>query len=541
MNRTPEEIVSGLLEKRGYATEEAREEFLSPRPQLAYDPFLLRNMEPAVELILSEIDKGTRICIYGDYDADGVTSVCILYSFLKHLTDDLFYYIPSRFTDGYGLNNDAIRRIREDGAGLIITVDCGSVSYSEVEYAKSIGLKVIVTDHHTIGDVSADCILINPKQEGETYPFRELAGCGVAFKLAQAITIRKGLPKGILHDSLDLVAIGTVADIVPLLDENRTLVKYGLMKINSGSRMSVRKLMEGISLARVSSRDISYGIGPHVNAAGRMGSAEEAAKLFLAEDEETAEAQTKILKDVNAERRSLQEQAFEDCIARIGDEDFILLYMPDIHEGISGIVAGKIKEQKERPCVIITSAGEGRLKGTGRSTETIDLHGFLKEFADLFITFGGHKRACGFTLPEAELGRLREGVAQKAARMRRESPELFEPIRRFDDELHPGEATMGLIEEIDKLEPFGEANKPPEFLMKGVKITDIRYMGAESQHVRFTASGSDGSVECILFKRGEEFGGLIGEGDWADILGRVEGNTWNGRTRPQFKVRDFKK
>ena len=249
--RQPEEIIKTLLELRNINGDKEIAEFLSPKPQTAHDPFLLLNMEEGVDLILSEIDKGTKICIYGDYDADGVTSVCILEGFLRQLTDNLTHYIPSRFTDGYGLNKDAIRRIFDDGAGLLITVDCGSVSKDEVAYAMELGMKVVVTDHHTIDSVKADCILINPKQKECNYPYKNLAGCGVAFKLAQAIRIRKNMPKSTLNSFLDFVAIGTIADIVPLKDENRTMVKYGLDIINRKTRMSISKLAEGISLNHV--------------------------------------------------------------------------------------------------------------------------------------------------------------------------------------------------------------------------------------------------------------------------------------------------
>ena len=228
--RESEEILKLLLKKRNIVSEEEIQEYLSFRPQKTYDPFLLKDMRAGVDLILSEIKKGTKICIYGDYDADGVTSVCILSSVLSYLTDNLMYYIPSRFDEGYGMNKNAVRRIYESGAGLIVTVDCGSVSYEEVRYAEELGLKVIVTDHHSIDDVKADCILINPHQTECTYPFSELAGCGVAFKLCQAIQKETGLPKKVLNEVLDLAAVGTVGDVVSLTDENRTIVKYGLKR-----------------------------------------------------------------------------------------------------------------------------------------------------------------------------------------------------------------------------------------------------------------------------------------------------------------------
>ena len=242
MNINP--IIKRLLQNRGIVSEEDIREFLSDKPQKTYDPFLLPNMEAGVDLILSAVKENLNICVYGDYDADGITSTVLMMSILEHLTDRsrLSYYIPSRFEEGYGLNQEAIKAISEAGADMIITVDCGSVSFDEVEYAKELGLKILVTDHHNITDVMADCILINPKHPDSSYPFKELSGCGVAFKVAQALQKKSGMPKSVLTEVLDLVAIGTVGDIMPLLDENRTMTKFGLKVINYGKRKSLQKL-----------------------------------------------------------------------------------------------------------------------------------------------------------------------------------------------------------------------------------------------------------------------------------------------------------
>lgn len=315
--RKPEEILKALLETRGISSEEEIKEFLSDRPQKTYDPFLLLNMEAGVDLLLSEIKNNAKICIYGDYDADGVTSVCILSHVLSMLTDDYTYYIPSRFDEGYGLNKEAVRRIYESGVSLIVTVDCGSVSWEEVEYAKALGMKVIVTDHHSIDDVRADCILINPKQQECRYPFKSLAGCGVAFKLAQAILQKAGLPKSAVNDVLDLAAIGTVGDVVSLTDENRTIVKYGLNRINSGSRESLAKLCRAISLKWVSSENIAFGIAPHINAAGRMAGAAEAVELFTSKDETLIDEKVENLVYYNGQRKKKQEEAYNQGMKMI--------------------------------------------------------------------------------------------------------------------------------------------------------------------------------------------------------------------------------
>lgn len=539
--RKPEEILKEILSQRGITTEEDISEFLSDKPRKTYDPFLLLNMEAGVDLLLSEIKLGTRICIYGDYDADGVTSICILSHVLSMLTDDFTYYIPSRFEEGYGLNKEAIKKIHEDGTGLLVTVDCGSVSYEEVEYAKQLGMKVIVTDHHSIDDIKADCILINPKQKECTYPFRELAGCGVAFKMAQALLIRSGLPRSIVNEVLDLAAVGTVGDVVSLTDENRTIVKYGLNKINAGSRLSLNKLKKAISLPWITSENIAFGIAPHINAAGRMASAKEAAELFLTDNELTMDEKVEKLVGYNSLRKKKQEDAYNRCMEKLtGDEKFILLHMEDIHEGIGGIVAGKIKETACRPTVIVTPSGEGYLKGTGRSLDNIDIYELLKRHEDLFERFGGHKSACGFLMKEEHLEVLKCALDKDMEVMMEDDPHLFDKDIDWDMELTPEEVTVALAAELEKMEPVGQGNPKPMFIIRDISIAQTRFMGADSTHARFTAvSETGGRCECVLFKRAQELKDILLAGEPVELIGTVERQTWNGRERVQFIVEEM--
>lgn len=535
-----ERIVRTLLSQRGIEGEENIQEFLSPRPKIAHNPFLLHNMEAGVDLILSEINAGTRICIYGDYDADGITSVCILSTFLKQITDNIFYFIPSRFKDGYGLNNDALDQIKAQGAGLVITVDCGSVSYDEVEHAKSIGLKIMVTDHHTIDNVKADCIVINPKQKECHYPFEGLAGCGVAFKLAQALRMRLDLPKSSLNNCLDFVAIGTIGDVMPLVDENRTMVKYGLIKINQRARTSISALLEGLSMNRVLSENVSFGIVPHINASGRIGDASDAVELLISEDIYRAKEMTHRLKFYNQERKQLQEEAFNNCIAMIPENDnFPLIYREDIHEGIGGIVAGKIKENLNRPCIIVMPTEDGRLKGTGRSVDNIDLFQFLNEFSNLFDTFGGHKGACGFTLKKGNFQPLEDGIHNKINRMYQDNPHIFDVNKAYDMELHISDITLDLYDGIMSMEPFGQGNPLPVFKISNVNLTDIRLLGNEGKHVKFFAIEGNYRLECILFNEAASYMELITCGDSVDLIGTIDVNEWNGRKTIQFKTEDI--
>ncbi len=546
--RKTEEILRTLLHQKGIDTQEDISEFLSDRPQKTYDPFLLYNMEAGVDLLLSEIKKNTKICIYGDYDADGVTSVCILSSVLSHLTSNFIHYIPSRVEEGYGLNKNAVRKLADQGVGLIVTVDCGSVSCEEADLARELGMKMIVTDHHSIDGKKADCIVINPKQKEDSYPFDGIAGCGVAFKLCQALQKRTGLPKSVLNEVLDLLAVGTVADVVPLLDENRTFVKYGLARINAGTRPAMKSLKEGISLKNVASENIAFGIGPHINAAGRMAEAEEAVKLFISRDPQTIHRQVEKLIHYNTDRKQKQEDAYKRGLAILEEEgreeDFIVLPMTDIHEGVGGIVAGKIKEEKNRPIVIVTPSGEGFLKGTGRSIDPVDIYAVLKKCDDtygLFERFGGHRSACGFLMAEEKLSLLRQAVQEQMDVLKAEDLHIFDSNVTWDLELDPAEVTVDLAETLDQLEPFGKDNERPKFLLRDVTLQGVRFMGADETHARFTAVSQAGArADCVLFRKAQEWRSLLCSEEQVDLIGSIDVQQWQGRTRVQLMIEEMK-
>ncbi len=546
--RKTEEILRTLLHQKGIDTQEDISEFLSDRPQKTYDPFLLYNMEAGVDLLLSEIKKNTKICIYGDYDADGVTSVCILSSVLSHLTSNFIHYIPSRVEEGYGLNKNAVRKLADQGVGLIVTVDCGSVSCEEADLARELGMKMIVTDHHSIDGKKADCIVINPKQKEDSYPFDGIAGCGVAFKLCQALQKRTGLPKSVLNEVLDLLAVGTVADVVPLLDENRTFVKYGLARINAGTRPAMKSLKEGISLKNVASENIAFGIGPHINAAGRMAEAEEAVQLFISRDPQTIHRQVEKLIHYNTDRKQKQEDAYKRGLAILEEEgreeDFIVLPMTDIHEGVGGIVAGKIKEEKNRPIVIVTPSGEGFLKGTGRSIDPVDIYAVLKKCDDtygLFERFGGHRSACGFLMAEEKLSLLRQAVQEQMDVLKAEDPHIFDSNVTWDLELDPAEVTVDLAETLDQLEPFGKDNERPKFLLRDVTLQGVRFMGADETHARFTAVSQAGArADCVLFRKAQEWRSLLCSEEPVDLIGSIDVQQWQGRTRVQLMIEEMK-
>lgn len=540
-------ILREILKKRDITEEADIIEFLSDKPSLTYDPFLLKDLEAGVDFLLSSIEQNKKICIYGDYDADGVTSISLLMEVLSHLTENLTFYIPSRFDEGYGLNKDAIELIRNQGADLIVTVDCGSVSYQEVEFGKSIGLSFIVTDHHNINDRQADCILINPKQEGCPYPFKHLAGCGVAFKLAQGIQRKAGLPKSVLNGVLDLVAIATIGDIVPLVGENRTLTKYGMGIINGGKRPGLNYLIQetGLTPGKIKSENIAYIIVPHLNAAGRMLDARIGVELLTTANREQIVKNTALLIENNKERKKIQEEAFckcRDIIASEGFEDLFYVLAPkEIHEGIAGIVAGKIKDEYGRPTILVTeSGGDGCLKGTGRSINGVNLYDILKKHEDLFLKFGGHSGACGFLLKENGLDELRERLNKDLALLLQDHPNLFDPSLSVDLVVTGDEFNFGLMEALEKLAPFGCKNERPVFQISGVKMANINFMGPNRQHVRFSGISSSGKgLSCILFQKAQGYQDLLVNGSVLDLAGYPEVNVWNGEAKIQFVLKSI--
>ncbi len=538
------EIIDALLESRGVTGKEAMEEFLSSSPQLTFDPFLMKDMTESVDRILLALDNGENICVYGDYDADGVCGVSLMIEILRLLGAEYSYYIPSRFDEGYGLNCEAIEKIKERGTDLIITVDCGSSSYEEVLFAMELGMDIIVTDHHNLGAKPAPCLLINPKQDMCTYPDKDLSGCGVAFKLAQALNRRRPqhLSRADLNSLLDLAAIATVGDIVSLTGENRTIVKYGIRYINSKKRPGLTHLIDGAGLAgcEIKSDHIAYIIVPHLNAAGRMLSAETGVKLLTCHNEEEWKEAAENLLSNNRERKRIQDMAYEEAIKRVEEshleDKFIVLDLPDAHEGITGIVAGKIKDKYNRPTIIVTPSGENKLKGTGRSIDGLNIYEMLSECGQLFEKFGGHAGACGFTMDNANLQPLRNALGALAVIRFNEDPSLFDPKLIIDAEVISEDLDNKLIDCLNRLEPFGHKNPKPIFVLRKVQLKDPCYIGEHRQHVRFGVNGA----QCIYFNGAEQFISLYEGGKPVDIAGYPEINRWNGCERIQFVVSDMR-
>jgi single-stranded-DNA-specific exonuclease len=546
--RTPDEIIEQILAKRGVADPG---EFFSERPAVTYDPFLLPDMEAGAEIVHRYVSEGKNICLYGDYDADGILSVALLTEFLASLPgaekEKISWYIPSRFDEGYGLNRGAIERIRAGGADLMVTVDCGVAYAREVEAALDAGMAVVVTDHHEPDPASLPAApSIDPKMPGSAYPFKGLCGCGVAFKLAQALRKwyypdAEGV-RAALNSSLDLVAVATVADVMPLTDENRTLVKYGLKALNAGTRWQLKKLAEatGLKPGEITAYHIAFVIAPHLNAAGRMGDASLALKLMKAKDEMSADGIIAKLIDSNTERRAVQDGSFESCVGMIEEnypeEHFLLVKPPHIHEGVAGIVAGKIKERYYRPAAVLSETeenGERVLKGSARSVAGVDVTALLRDHEELLVKYGGHALAAGFTLRPENEDSLREALCADVGALAAQNPDLFSPAMEADSDILPDEATVELALLLEKFEPTGEGNPRPVFRLPHLTPEGIRRRGTEGQHMKFSA----GRLECVMFARGEGAAELPPGGGPFDFYGSLELNRWNGRENVQFIVR----
>jgi len=537
-------IVIELLHKRGIFDEDEVTEFLSEKPKKTYDPFLLLNLGAGVDLILSAARQGKKICIYGDYDADGITSISLMIQVLSHVTDRIDYYMPCRFNEGYGLNKAAIEAIHQSGAGMIITVDCGSVSYDEVEYAKAIGMDIVITDHHSITDKIPDCLVINPMQPDCMYPFKHLAGVGVAFKLAQGIQKKAGLPKSVLTDVLDLVAIGTIGDIMPLVDENRTMVKYGMKVLNRLQRKGMKSLVEvTCQNGAITSEHVAFIIVPHLNAVGRMFTAGVAVDLLISQDELKIKAAVNKLVESNKARKQVQEDTYQHCVEivdkHLHKNSFLMVCSPDAHEGIAGIVAGKIKDKYHKPAIVITPSGE-LCKGTGRSLEKINLYELLCHFEGMFSKFGGHAGACGFLMKREDLRSLKHGLEEKMKQIIESDPTVFDKNYNIDITLQGKDITIELGELLEVLAPFGNQNNKPLLCIEEVQIKNPISMGEGGKHMRFTALCRDGhTIQCVLFNRASEYHELFHVGALVKMMGCLEVQHWNGNKRIQFFVEEL--
>ena len=533
-----------IIESRGIG-EEMREEFFSPRPRLAYDPFLLANMREGVDSLLQAIDSGRNIVIYGDYDVDGITSTALLMKVIGTLTRNVTYYIPSRLDEGYGLHRESIDRIRESGGEYIVTVDCGSSSAEETAYAHSLGIDTLVTDHHNMSDQRAEGLIINPRMKEDTYPFKGLAGVGVAYKLALAIARERNIPGPLMAELLELATVGTIADIMPMTDENRTLVKCGLRSIHLGCRnKGLRELIDRSALDYRTLRagDISFGIAPKINASGRLGDASLGVRLLLSDDTQEIRDCCSELIEANRERRRLQDEAYDKGCELLDDElgkgDFVIVEINDSHEGVLGIVAGKLREKVNRPVVVISRNGD-IYKGTGRSVPGVDLFGMLNKYRDRFISFGGHSAACGFTIDSGSMDALRTDLNKDIKLMEAEDPGLLAVTHSSDAEIAADDVDLELAEALQLLEPCGKDNEVPVFVIRNAEVSGWRFLKDDDKMARFSLLTGDGrSIDSVIFRNASAAYEAVTSGR-VDIFCNIEINTWRDVRKAQVIAREI--
>ena len=536
------ELLATILVNRNIINEEDIRLFLNPTREDFYDPFLIKDMDIAVDRILQAIDKKEKVTIYGDYDVDGITSITVLKSFLKDIGLEANFYIPNRLEEGYGLNKNAIDKIKQNGCDLMITVDCGISAIEEIEYANSLGIETIVTDHHEAGNELPKAIaVIDNKRKDSTYPFRELAGVGVVFKLTQALGIKLGLKEETYLKYLDIVCVGTISDIVPLVDENRVIAKLGLMLVKQTRNIGLKSIINSSGYTKIDSNTISFGVAPRINACGRMGKAEEALELFLSSDIQEVRTLTQKLNEHNRKRQETEKSIFENALQKIEKEHLeknkaIIVGGENWHHGVIGIVSSKITEMYFKPSILLSFEEDGIGKGSGRSIPGFDLHDALMKCLDTIEKFGGHSMAVGITIKKDKLEEFKKEFEEIATESHIEE---IVPIINIDAKIALGDINKEMVESLKQLEPFGEANKMPIFAFKNLKIDSIRAL-SEGKHLKLTLKEDNYIINAIGFN----IGNLSEEyriGDKVDIAGVLEINTFNGVDNLQINIKDIMK
>lgn len=527
-----------LASARGVNSVDGAREFFGFSEERAADPFDFPDMYKAVKRIKSALENFERIAVYGDYDADGVTSTALLYSYLEMQGADVVYCVPNRHTEGYGLSYNAIDNISRMGAKLIITVDNGISAVEEAEYIRQLEMDLVVTDHHLPSDVLPDAVaVVDPHRNDCILPFKDYAGVGVAYKLICAL---EGGENEITDSFLDLAAIGTIADVMPLYGENRSIVRRGTQLINDSDRVGLQALIEvaGLDGKAIKSGTVAFGISPRINAAGRIGSADRAIKLLLCDDYEEAAELAVEINDDNILRQQTEQEILAQAVSIIDDNpswkyDRVLVVSgEDWHDGVIGIVASRLVERYGKPTVVITSK-DGTAKGSGRSIDGFSLYDALCACADVLDHYGGHTLAAGLGLPTDRIDDFRAAINNYADKM-----ELPVPVQNIDFKINPSFVNVELLDVIELLEPFGAGNPQPIFGLYNMTLTDITPIGS-GKHLRLTLSRGDTSLSAVLFRMTQlEFPFVVG--DTVDVAATFESNEYLGQIRLSILVRNIK-
>jgi len=530
------ETTASILTRRGYADPAEARSFLEAASP-GYDPFLLGDVREACERIRAAVAAGTHICVHGDYDVDGICATAVAVLYLRELGADVSWHLPSRFEEGYGVSSDTLGRLADEGVGLVLTVDCGITAVDEVADAKRRGLDVIVTDHHRPGDVLPDCPIVATRPS--SYPFPELCGTGVVHKLGEALL---GADHPAVRRSLDLVGLATIADVVPLVDENRALAAAGMHCLAATSRLGLQALMRGarVDPAAVDAGAVAFRLAPRINAAGRLGRPDIALELVLTEDAAQARQHADTLEELNRDRQAVEDRILHEAIDAVESMSEpirrhrgYVLWNENWHEGVIGIVASRLVERFHRPIVLITRSQDG-WKGSGRSIASFDLHGALAACSEHLERFGGHKAAAGLSIAEEQIPAFAEAFASHADACIAEV-DLFEVVH-VDAVVSARELTLDLAEELARLAPFGLGNPDVTLLVPATQAVMPSTVG-DGKHLRFRVRqhGRDAGT-AIAFGQGSQIDRLRAVGLF-DVAFRLKENHWNGTVAPQLVVR----
>ena len=535
-------IIARLLLQRGVETFEQAKKFFRPQLNDLYDPFLMKDMDKAIDRIILGLHRKERFMVYGDYDVDGTTSVSIVFSYFSKFTSNIEYYIPDRYKEGYGISKIGIDYAKETGVSLIIALDCGTRSIELIAYAASLGIDFIVCDHHLPGDELPDAVaLLNPKRKDCTYPYKELSGCGIGFKLIQAYAQANDLSFDDVCKYLDLVAVSTCSDIVEIRDENRILVYYGLKKINENPCIGLQALLQSYQIKEeYEVSDIVFGIGPKINAAGRIADAKSSVKLLIEEDFHQARLLAKTLIDNNTERKDIDSDITKEALEMLENSSALrsrkstVLYSEKWHKGVIGIVASRLIETYYKPTIIFSEVN-GMLTGSARSIKDFDVHDAIGSCGDLVVQYGGHKYAAGLTIKkesfEAFTERFEEIVNQNS------TEELRTPEISYDTEIDFNEITQKFFVVLDQFKPHGPSNMTPIFRTNHVADSGSRIV--KEKHLKLMAYQSGTRFDGIAFNMSDAFP-MISNHQPFDVCYSLEMNEFKGVKNLQLKVRDIR-
>lgn len=538
-------ILAQLLINRGTKEVLSARKFLKADVKDLRDPYIFQDMEKAVDKILRTVNDNERILIYGDYDVDGITSVALLFSILREFTNNLYYYIPNRFQEGYGLNKEAIDIAFKNNFKLIITVDCGISSIHEIEKANNYGIDIIVSDHHQPQkDLPSAIAIINPKCD-KNYPFKELAGVGVSFKIAQALYLKLKKNQDDLWSLLDYVALGSIADSVPFIDENRILIKHGLKTLNQTKKEGLKALImeSGVNYGNLGTKEVNFALAPRINAAGRLGDSKLALELLLTDSEYKAKHLSRKLSEINKHRREIGDnilrEAREFASIQVKEEDnkVLVLASENWNQGVVGIIASRLVDEFNRPAIVI-SKKDGIAKGSGRSIEGFHLYNVLELCQDILINFGGHKLAAGITIESNKIPKFKSMINEISQSFIKKDD--LHPELKVDAQISLSNINFGLLKDINILEPFGIGNPQPVFCSCKNIISDWRLVGGNKEHLKLKIKGENRTLEGIGFKLSKIGNQIFSKNKIVNLAFSIELNKWNGTENIQLNIKDIK-